>query len=514
MSSKFGVTKPKVFLSSRILGLEEIRSKIYDWAISEGYQVWIAEKCSHIDLSTPYQQVEYICLKEVREADLVICILHQGYGNTANLDVAGISLLELEIFQAILARKLIEVCILEPFQPDLQLGTLYRVLKVAVPNAIFHFRHDKQLSEHIKRRIIEASSPILSDPIELLNKFVTWLGLKRHPIGVEKHFDKGIRFLDKQFVPYLEGYNLNISLIDEIFAQLKETENYNNRLLLSWRALRHLFLVPFTQRENAKYWPLWEEAFSQWIRSAAWCGLHGHLLMGRLAAANSLLDLRGIVSAEEGTPAANSRLLSTHGVIASESYSIAKRIGSRKLFRSLLYSALSHLDVAQSNICLQKEPIGESNLLTIRASVLYKLRKFRDAISTYNRVLEIRESNGASKMQIGEAKAELGYALLSIGNFKKAKHYLEEGVQSLEEAKGAGFAIRAKRKLATYYLLTGAPLLAYRQLLETEGLIKYYDANGQTTRMTSILPQLRKIFPIKKLEVQISEKGYEYIPVA
>src|SRR5574341_2485454 len=99
------VAPRKVFLSSRIVGLSEIRLQIFEWAKKEGHYVWVAEKCSPVDETTPYQQVETLCLKEVRDSDLVLCILHEGYGDTWKYDPADISLLELEIFQAVLAKK-------------------------------------------------------------------------------------------------------------------------------------------------------------------------------------------------------------------------------------------------------------------------------------------------------------------------------------------------------------------------------------------------------------------------
>jgi hypothetical protein len=114
-----------------------------------------------------------------------------------------------------------------------------------------------------------------------------------------------------------------------------------------------------------------------------------------------------------------------------------------------------------------------SGFLSIRGSVELQLDRRRDTVHTYRRVLEMRQAHGANPEQVAEIKAELGFALMITGHLREAGRLLEEGVDILEKSHRGGFVIRAKKKLAFYYLSVGAWRDAYRQTLEAEALSKY-----------------------------------------
>lgn len=51
--------------------------------------------------------------------------------------------------------------------------------------------------------------------------------------------------------------------------------------------------APFSDPLFRDYVRLWEDAFGAWTGAGAWYGLHGHALMGCLAALGSLAEVRG-----------------------------------------------------------------------------------------------------------------------------------------------------------------------------------------------------------------------------
>lgn len=53
---------------------------------------------------------------------------------------------------------------------------------------------------------------------------------------------------------------------------------------------------------------------------------------------------------------------------------------------------------------------------------------------------------------IAEAQADLGYVLWRLGKKDKAEELLLKGVADLEKTMRPGFAVRAKKKLARYYV--------------------------------------------------------------
>ena len=65
----------------------------------------------------------------------------------------------------------------------------------------------------------------------------------------------------------------------------------------------------------------------------------------------------------------------------------------------------------------------------------------------------------ASKNDIGQAKTELGFAMVFAGKRAEGISELEEGI-SLFSGDPSGFLIRAQRKLGRAYIRVGAPKMA------------------------------------------------------
>lgn len=94
--------RSQIFLSSVHDDFQEIRQSIAAWARANGHDLWLfEEKGTDIQwAATPVAEVERICLEAVDKADLFLGLFHRSYGSTAQKHSAGISFVELELFEA------------------------------------------------------------------------------------------------------------------------------------------------------------------------------------------------------------------------------------------------------------------------------------------------------------------------------------------------------------------------------------------------------------------------------
>lgn len=244
-----------------MVGLSELREDMYDWSVQQGYHVWVAEKCSPVDADTPYSTVQDICLKEVRNANLFLWVLHQGYGDTATYDPSELSLLELEIFQAMLAHKPIVIFRLQPFQSEPRLESLLHILRISVPVGWRDFTSEARLKEHIKETIRDVSALSLKHPLRVIQRFVTALGCTRHTVGREGEFDRENRLLDNQSVERFLDARVDQTPIEQLIHHAQEADNYQDKLIAAWKAIRHLYAVPFHQDHHPEFCPSWNTPF-------------------------------------------------------------------------------------------------------------------------------------------------------------------------------------------------------------------------------------------------------------
>lgn len=148
------------------------------------------------------------------------------------------------------------------------------------------------------------------------------------------------------------------------------------------------------------------------------------------------------------------------GALASSRYSIAGLSGSLRNRRFLLHAALADL-----NRSLDEGVTDGGNLFAIRGSVYRRLGAVWAAVADYEEVLRQRQKAAASDSAIGEALSELGYGYLFQLRLWRGRSLLEEGVRLLSVSnRRPGFLIRARRKLAAAYALTGHPQRARQEL--------------------------------------------------
>jgi len=252
-----------------------------------------------------------------------------------------------------------------------------------------------------------------------------------------------VRFLDGDFVGVAENV-ASRALIERLKECADQCSNEATRLAFLWVAVRHLAAAPYDRPEFTEWVPLWEDILRRWATSAAWYGLHGILALGRLAAVNSLREVRALLVAE-GAPGTSS-IHAGRGALASEYYSMAKLAPSEAQRRDLLRTALRQ--VKQELTRGGSDPTG---LLLIKGPIELRLGKRIAAIRTFRRALRIRRANREDPGRIGEAETHLGFAYLSVFFCWSARRLLRSGVQKLEQHRPDGFLVTAIKKLGYCY---------------------------------------------------------------
>ena len=155
---------------------------------------------------------------------------------------------------------------------------------------------------------------------------------------------------------------------------------------------------PYSRPEVLKLPSLWEEALGLWTSSAAWCNLHGHLYLGRLAALNTLAEIRERNPSFTSRLSDDARIHATRSAIASEYYSIAKQLPSRRWKRRLFLRALENC-----NDSIAHAEIEISGKLAVRGHIKLQLGNTLGAISDFKEMLRLRQEAGDSPGRIGEA---------------------------------------------------------------------------------------------------------------
>src|SRR5437870_3229668 len=113
---------PVAFLCSRIETQTSLRHRVWELGRSLGRPIWVA-KYSEPSLDAKPDEIMDVCLENVQRAPLFLCVLDGSYGGSTGLNPAEISLIELEVFQAVLARKPLHVYVVEPFTPEPRLAS-------------------------------------------------------------------------------------------------------------------------------------------------------------------------------------------------------------------------------------------------------------------------------------------------------------------------------------------------------------------------------------------------------
>jgi tetratricopeptide (TPR) repeat protein len=442
-----------------------IRDRVATLNGGDQKRVWLAEDFTELDPSSTLSPLEkaLFCVEGVRQTGTYVAVVRSRHGSGVDLaadERTQASFFELELFEAALLGKPALIFILKGAELSDRLEGLLRLLAPAFPGLSWTPLDE----EEIYRR--------MSQLVEIMDRPWRRLRLNSAAPSLRRASDqltgqRSQRYNPSNDLPPFQflGGRLDRSasmpseaVVEDLLGRASQEPSHHIRLVLLWMALRELMGAPPGTPGSQAYELLWERALGDWTRSGAWYGLHGHLLMGCLG---SLGSLARIQARRLG------RLASPHGPLASEYYSIAKQLSLPRLRTEILELARLHIDAA----------IYEgttSGKLAIRASIHREAGRMPEAIEDYETVVRLRTDEGASPEGVGEAKSELGYALMLAGARRRGLTLLEEGDELLTSDPPNGFTVRAKRKLGVGYFRSGAPQRALRTLADAHHIAMRY----------------------------------------
>jgi tetratricopeptide (TPR) repeat protein len=217
--------------------------------------------------------------------------------------------------------------------------------------------------------------------------------------------------------------------------------------------------APYHELRYREFRELWNKALGLWSKAGAWYGLHGHIYMGCVAALHRMSEIREIIRESTSTSINPFEVGHPGGPLASAYYSVAKKSHKKRNLRKALWHLERGMEDKSSN---------QAGLYAIRGSIYREQHRYFKAVDDYRLTLDLKEKSNATPGQIGEALSELGFGYLFLGRWLKAVDYMERGVKLLEQMPPSGFLVRAKRKLAYAYRLTGRLSKARELRAETE----------------------------------------------
>ncbi len=467
----------RVFLSSCFADEHGYRLEVRDRIASRvnvrtDKQVWLAEDFHDLDVTSGLPPLEkaMFCIKGVRECDAYVAVVIDKLGSEVALRAgraARSSFFELELYAAAVMRKPAFVYVLEGTEPQGKIAAVLDLLGPALPGYVRHPVSENEIVRTVEALLRESRFPVAyhrSRYAASHRQACERTALLRHRRYDPRHQLPKPRFLGSFVEP--ERPEPNTAVIETALAAAERSADHEQKLALLWMAVRELMSVDMGTADPDTL-ALWERVLAAWSSSGAWYGLHGHSLMGCLGAiasrAEALLRLGFEVP---------------HGAFASETYSIATTVRDQALRRALFNTALAHIDVAIE--------AGEtSGKVAIRGSILGRLGQRSDAILALRRVLELRQDEGASSGEIGEAQSELGFALLASQSTRsEGLRLLEDGAEATQGR--GGFHVRARRKLAIGYLRSYAFREAYSQLVVAHKVAVSIGAFDQVGRLEQL----------------------------
>ncbi|WGM39755.1 hypothetical protein [Caulobacter sp. NIBR1757] len=446
--------------------------------------VWLAESHKVLDPNAPTLPLSkaMFCVSGVRESDVYVAVARSRHGSGVELspgEQVQASYFELELFEAALLRKPAHIFLLKGAPPSPRLEGLLRLLAPAFPglswtpldeDEIFH-----RVEALLERQTRPNRFPWLAGAVASGKRMADRLTGTRYQPYDPLDQPPGIQFLNGLGDPAATEPSRDV--LEHLLAKADLEADHHGKLTFLWMAIRELMGAPPSEPRAMALIPYWDRALSAWNSAGAWYGLHGHPLMGCLAALGSLSRIR----------AANGDLRDApHGALASEYYSIAKTLGAPWLKAEVLKTSSKHIDAA----FLKGASSGNHAL---RGSILQAMGDRKSAIADYERTVDLRRNHeAATPGSIGDALSELGFALVRSRQTRRGLDLMEEGVALLESEPPSGFLVRAKRKLGRAYLMAGAPLLALDTLSDAHELATRYAMLDQISQIDRLAGRINR----------------------
>jgi len=470
-------------LASRLLGLEELRQRIWEQGQRSGTPVWVSEVDAKDELAgKDLDYIQVACLKQVRAAPKFICLLDGSFGTTWN--EGQISILELELATAAFSKRDIWIFRLAPFDnADPRIESLLKAIGIACPTARIN---GPVTEDQVLASIASILEPVGTVPQTLrVGPLVQNLARRRSPtLNFNLHM-RDVQFLNGTFAPLFDGAP-DKEVIVRLLEQASAESVTPDKLARLWIAIRHLSAAPFSDTRFEEYLPLWETALGKWSSASAWYALHGHFFLGRLASINTLSTIRMRMPEHMQRRLGPPSIFANAGAAASEYYSIAKLVPSRRQRQWLLRKALWNCNAALS----EAETSDSSGLLDIRGHVKMHMLNPIGGLWDFKRALAIRRSQAQRADRIGESEVHLGRAYAYFRRHAKAERLLQDGIAKLRSTDNHPFTVQALRHLAVFYGRIGRTREALSMLREAQGIARQYEIQGQLQQVEEELQAL------------------------
>lgn len=435
--------QPDIFLSS--VFDPALRTPIF--ARCSG-RMWLEKPMPEADRKG--RTIEDMCRDMIRASSAFVGLFDARGGRAlafANVKTP-VTVLEIELVQALFQHMPAYLFLLPDFEANERLGGLVKLIETWRLAFVCRSQQDGGGPGAVLPVLIDRIVRLVRCPGRL------WIDRVRSRIGW--HFgpvpNLDIQFLNLEFARFPDPFDERetLQLIEAGAAQ----KDHASRLAMLWAAARQLCSVPYTKEEFRQWRFLWERMLSEWIRSAAWYGLHDNSPIGLLSAVNSIIWIRARPLGTVIPETAEIHIHGTKGARASALYSMANRCWWLPRRWSLLNAALADVDDA-----IGSRPNRISGYLAIRGSIYRAKGQLSRAVKDHEAMVDARKAESPSGSSMGEALSELGWTLAWAGQLRKAKRSLVEGVRLVSETPvsspmQAGFRVRALKKCPTVQALT------------------------------------------------------------
>jgi hypothetical protein len=422
---------------------------------------WVAEKEEHgLAPSREPDRLKVVdrLIEVLRASTVYVCILagqrrgsvEHGTAIPFGGEPTAVSYFEVELYAAAMYKKPIKLYLLAGFTPGERLAKLLQILAWAIPDwkqirPMTEFEILKDIQEQIRQQRSRADD---ARP-DLRRRIADALWGARSNPKTPNRLRPGLLFLGGHF----ETRQLpEPQFVEDLIRAYRGEPNYQRKLNRIWVAARELMPVSYhpdavrRRPELARFLPYWDAVLGDWAAAASWHGWHGHLYAGAVAPLNSQMLLRSqaIPKSEEFSPEVR---LPPDGAMASAYYSLAGVLGYRLSRWECLRRAGWHVQQA----IVSRGPTD--NLLAIRGSVRLRMGWWPGAIADFQKMLRLREEQGASQAKIADALMHLGqgYALCPLSS--KGTELLHRSIELLST--NDPNLPRVKRKLAFAYRIRG-----------------------------------------------------------
>ncbi|MDP1736006.1 MAG: hypothetical protein Q8L23_01045 [Caulobacter sp.] len=398
------------------------------------------------------------CFAAIRSCDFFVFLRGHRHGTGVPYfdDPTVSSYLEMELFAAALLQKPILILHERGVEPEPHLRDLLLLLKDSLGPAGYVIDDQAGLVREFKKACIGLASGLLPDGPQSLSMVPDGLSHLRTCGSFRQDLrEPALTFLGGAIGQVAKRPNLDRAsrLLDTVASGQRQHTlglapmGHGAALFRLWAAIRELMSEDADGPYQPEAAPLWDKALGLWASRASWFGVHGHNFLGPLAAINQQMELRRRAS----SIIADIDVREPLGAKASALYSIAGRMGDR-------HTALYHYNqtLVLANQAIAANPQSSQGLLSIRGQTSMQMarlgRPWRiwDAYCDHQASLNLRTKLSASPASIGEAKTDLGFCMLLMGNTFGGMAQMKEGIALLRSDPspvGQAFLARGLRKL-------------------------------------------------------------------